>query len=118
LTDYAIGETDNAMDTAKPVTEKKGRGRPKLGNVLFARRVPPSKIPALLKALKEDVAPKTDQVVALLEDVDRLTKEVAELKDRLERCARATDDQKAIYWKDRALKAEATHASRSEFDQT
>lgn len=54
---------------------------------------------------------------ALLEDVGRLTEEVVVLKDKLERCARATDDQKTVYWKRRALKAEGS-AARGEFDQT
>lgn len=108
------------MDTTKAVTEKKGRGRPKLGNVLFARRVSPSKIPALLRVLAEDAVPKQEQVVVLLEDVDRLTNEVADLSSRLERCARATDDQKAIYWKNRALLAELAEGSqkKSDYDQT
>ena len=104
-------------------------GRKKLGNVLFAKRVPPEKVPSLLAVLAGGVAPQKPvvraeapqtndaQVTALLGDVDRLTKEVADLKDRLERCARATDDQKATYWKNRALLAEGSQ-KKSDYDQT
>jgi hypothetical protein len=96
--------------------------------VLFAKRVPPEKVPSLLAVLAGDVTPQKPvvqvasqvndaRVPDLLEDVDRLTKEVVDLKDRLERCARATDDQKAIYWKNRALLAEGSQ-KKSDYDQT
>lgn len=37
-------------------------------------------------------------ITCLLDDVERLTKEVAEYAGRLERCARATEDDKVRYW--------------------
>ncbi len=46
--------------------------------------------------------PKQDyhkaQIGALLEDIDRLTKQVEDMKVRLENCAKASDDDKTRYW--------------------
>jgi hypothetical protein len=90
------------------------RGRPKgPEKVAFYRKVEPSKIPALLRALEGDgVSPPTPEpqmavkaketasgdVMALLDTVDDLTKKVEDYERRLERCARATDDMKARHW--------------------
>lgn len=110
-------------------TEKRGRGRPKTGKVLFAKRVSPEMAARLTGLISKDrvpdaapvavVQPKVDtsQVRALLDDVEKKEAEIADLKARLERCAMATDDQKATYWMRRALKAEGA-VKKGEFDQT
>jgi len=97
-------------------------GRPKLPDserkVLFAKRVHPSKIPELLELIMKDkglgtkhVESQTVKVNAgltgkLLDDNERLEKEVVELKEKLERCSRASDDEKfrvLLYKYDKAV---------------
>lgn len=98
--------------------------RQKLGNVLFARRVNPALIPALEAVLAgkaptapaQTVNPPADQVRALLEDVERLTEERDLLLKKREAWLRATEDERTAYWRDRALRCEATKAGQ-EFDQ-
>jgi len=53
-----------------------------------------------------DVRTDAKQLRLLLDDVEKLTNQVEDLKGRLERCARATEDEKGRYWMNRALKAE------------
>ncbi len=38
------------------------------------------------------------QIAALLEDIERLTTQVEDMKVRLENCAKASDDDKTRYW--------------------
>ena len=61
--------------------------------------------------------PSGPQIKALLDDVERLTREVEDLRGRLERCSRATDDEKCRWWirKYDELKASM---KKNEFDQT
>lgn len=110
-------------------TVKRGRGRPRTGKVLFAKRVTPEMAERLRVLLAGGVAAAVVQPVvapsvedkakveALLNNVVTLEAEVVDLKARLERCAMATDDQKALYWRMRALKAEGS-VVKGEFDQT
>lgn len=56
-------------------------------------------------------------VMKLLEDVDRLTKENSLFEKRREAWLRATESQQVAYWRDRALKAEGL-VKKGEFDQT
>ncbi len=86
-------------------------GRKKLGNVLFAKRVSPDKIPLLLKALEADrvsvptpepqsvlnaketasmVAP--GQIQALLDDIEKVSGERDDLKRQLD-CFAAGDNE-------------------------
>lgn len=60
---------------------------------------------------------QAQQVKLLLDDVDRLSLEVADLKARREAYLRATDDDKTKFWRDRALRCEQMN-KKGEFDQT
>ena len=93
---------------------RRGRGRPKLGNVLFARRVHPSKLPALLAIVNGEAKPPADKnVMKLLADNERLEKENAELLARPKE--ELNLDYKELYL---ALLSERGVAKKSEFDQT
>lgn len=53
------------------------------------------------KPVKADTTvydPSKDQIKALLDDIDRLEKEKLEIEARLERCSRASDDEKTLRW--------------------
>jgi hypothetical protein len=52
----------------------------------------------------------------LLEDIEKLTKENADLQVRLQRCSEATDDQKAIWWMTKYKQLEGS-LKKGEFDQ-
>ncbi len=56
-------------------------------------------------------------VKALLEDVDRLTKEVELFEKKREAWLRATESQQVAYWRDRAIRAEGV-PNRDGVDQT
>ena len=57
-----------------------------------------------------------EEVRALLEDVDRLEKEVDDLKMRLDRCARASDDDRVKYWVNKYDRLVAS-MKKGEYDQ-
>lgn len=65
----------------------------------------------------EGIPIESSQIKALLDDVERLTLEVADLKKRREAYLQATEDQKMKYWINRALGAESS-GKKGEFDQT
>lgn len=116
-------------------------GRPKLGNVLFARRVKPSLIPSLERLLYgnpyQDLEGKIDvpaipiadeamkqqnekmggDIIKLLDNVESLTKQVEDYKAGREAYLRATDNDKIAYWRDRALRCEGS-GIKKEYDQT
>lgn len=96
------------------MSEKRKPGRPPLGNVLFARRVPPSKVPELLQVLARDrevagfVEKEVDdkkgsdqlkKVAALLDDIEGLTKEVDYWKARFQKAVDAYEGDQVAYWR-------------------
>lgn len=112
-------------------SNNRGRGRPKgPSKVVFKRRVLPSLVERLDGVILGEAGsvavsqtppvavPDRDQISALLNDVDRLEKELVYWKARFEKAVTATEHQMAAYWKDRALKAESKLGGKSEFDQT
>jgi len=85
----------------------KRRGRPKLGNVLFARRVSPSKVPLLEAVLREgrvgDGTSDPSKVKALLDDVERLEKENDLLSKRVEEMLSVSESDQVSFWRSRYL---------------
>ena len=107
------------MDAPLDVTEKKKRGRPRSGKVLFQKRVPPE-VAAKLKAFLESgcqAGGDDRRVPALLDDIDRLDKRVKDLEERLQKVARMTDDEKCAIWI-RKYDDLAASLQKNEFDQT
>lgn len=147
--DPMLGYNVNAASALPPSGKK--RGRPKLGNVLFARRVSPELVVRLeglveearagkiapseetkaawtrtlyqagaeeVEGLRKQVKELTTQNYALAGTEERLTKEVADLTAKLDRCARATDDEKARRWMMMYDELKAKSAPTSDYDQT
>jgi hypothetical protein len=103
--------------------------------VVYYRRVPPEKVPVLdgiLNGTPPVVAPVVElglrrdaeltelkaQNYTLADTEERLTKEVADLTAKLDRCARATDDEKARRWMMKYDELKAQIAPSSDYDQT
>lgn len=82
-----------------------------MGNVVYYRRVNPALVSLLDAVVDKGLDPGKHEVVvmpsseslvqikALLDDVDRLSREVEEWKRRHAAAVEATQDQLAIYWK-------------------
>lgn len=109
-------------------------GRKKLGNRVYAKRVTESEAAVLEAALLgvrclgvaqnlgkggpvPVAVPERGQITALLDDVERLEKELVYWKDRFEKAVNAAESQMISYWKNRALKAEMG-VVKGEHDQT
>jgi hypothetical protein len=84
-----------------------------LGGCATAKEIPPMRSldHTLAKAATSECIKQEANIKALLEDVERLTKELEYWKERFEKAVNATEAQMATYWKDRAIKAEKYAAS-------
>ena len=125
------------MDSDITIRKRPGPKPSGVSKVAFFRRVPVELVPKLLGVLGEEVPAASPKLLdgelvelrgqlemrKLKSDSDdlklaELAAQVANLQDRLEKCAAATDDQKAVYWRSRAFKAEGLlNGRKSEFDQ-
>ncbi len=72
---------------------------------------------SLAKAATSECLNQGVQIKALLDDVERLTREVEEWKGKFERAVEATQDQLAGYWKRECLKYKAELEKKGEFSQ-
>jgi hypothetical protein len=108
--------------SAEPSAKKRGPKPKGILKVVYYRRVTPEQklqLDDLLDGKLPVAATSPDpQVAALLDNVDRLTKEVEVLNVRLDKCARATDGQKGAYWKAMYDGLVAKSAPVSDYDQT
>ena len=85
----------------------------------FAECVPvaaPVVAPKVIREVVVDEEMKASNK-ALLEDVERLTTEVSDLTARLDRCSRASDEQKTHWWMKKYDELLAA-TKRNDFDQT
>lgn len=73
-----------------------------------------SAIPVTDEALRKQNDELAKNQLVLLDDIQRLTDQVASLEMELEECRLLTYDEKMAYWKARALKAEAYGKSKDE----
>lgn len=60
---------------------------------------------------------KDSGVIALLDDIENLTKENERLRIELEKARKATESEQVRYWQERARRAENS-VRKGEFDQT
>ncbi len=130
----------NKSKVAIPAEGARRTGRPKgPDKVVFKRNVEPQLVAQLDALIKGDSKPKEayeirdevkvsstevegfkSQIKALLEDNDRLAKELATVEHRLQRVARLTDNEKLILWirkYDELKKAYDLRVGGSEFSQ-
>lgn len=76
------------------------------GTTILSAAVYGSEVVPVESGIAGLLAQERKEKLALLDDVDRLTKEVEYWKGRFEKSVVATEHQMAVYWRDRALKAE------------
>jgi hypothetical protein len=88
-----------------------GRPEPEVKPLSIAKSAYEGGKAAVEEAIMRD---ESNQVKVLLEDIQRLTDQLASLEQELEECRNLNYDEKMAYWKARALKAEAYAASKNE----